>query len=188
MNIAELIDQVHSLKLQMKESDYSEENIEVSNDDDHASDKKRMLFHSAKLMRTELKEMGKAEKSAVRLFKQEDTDETAHNSLSMDISLESASHRVTDSLYNHMAWLLTDADETIGDNGRVPLSQGQHEQVLNIAQDVAAIVADIPMPKQVGTAIHVLKETRSKNIVTLLNRFGHAISYQNAQRYIATIS
>ena len=33
-----------------------------------------------------------------------------------------------------------------------------------------------------------VKETRSKMTVTLLNRFGNFISYQDAQRYIATMA
>ena len=46
----------------------------------------------------------------------------------------------------------------------------------------------MPTPKHIGIALHVLKETRSKDIVTMLNRFGNCISYTEAQRYINTIA
>ena len=46
----------------------------------------------------------------------------------------------------------------------------------------------MPPPKHTGIALHLLKETRSKDIVTMLNRFGNCISYTEAQRYINTIA
>ena len=86
-------------------------------------------------------------------------------------------------LYNHLAWLLTDASPEVGEDGRVKVSPKQHEKVLNIAQDICHTVAGIPTPNHIGTALHILKETRSRSTVTLLNRFGNSISYQDAQRY-----
>ena len=68
----------------------------------------------------------------------------------------------------------------------MPLAQ--HEKVLNLCQDVCAAVANIPIPKQVGTALYILKETCSKGIITLLNRLGNSISYWDAQRYVNTIA
>ena len=43
--------------------------------------------------------------------------------------------------------------------------------------DITNAVTKMPTPKHVGIALHVLKETRSKDIVTMLNRFGNCISY-----------
>ena len=37
-----------------------------------------------------------------------------------------------------------------------------------------------------GLAIHILKQTGSKILINILNRFGHTISYDDAQRYIST--
>lgn len=62
-----------------------------------------------------------------------------------------------------------------------------HEEVLNLAQDVCQTVAGIPIPKHTGTVLHILKETRSKATVTLLNRLRNCISYQDVQRYITTM-
>ena len=71
---------------------------------------------------------------------------------------------------------------------RVSDSITRHEQVLNSCQDIIAAVTKMPTPKHTGIALHVLKETRSKDIVTMLNRFGNCISYTEAQRYINTLA
>ena len=68
------------------------------------------------------------------------------------------------------------------------LNPKQHDQVLNLSQDICVAVSGTPTPKHVGTALHVLKQTRSKETITLLNRLGNSISYQDAQRYITTIA
>lgn len=99
-----------------------------------------------------------------------------------------ASRKVSCDLYNHLTWLITDASTGTGDDGRVSVTPKHLEQVLNLAQDVCQAVAGIPTQKYIGTALHILKETRSKATVTLLNRFANSISYQDAQRYIATMA
>ena len=50
-----------------------------------------------------------------------------------------------------------------------------------------ACVAKVPMPKHICLALYVLRQTHSKDIVTVLNRFGHSISYYEAQRYITAM-
>ena len=44
------------------------------------------------------------------------------------------------------------------------------------------------MPKHVGIAVHILRQTRSRDLVTTLNRFGHCVSYIAAQRYITAMA
>ena len=44
------------------------------------------------------------------------------------------------------------------------------------------------MPKQVGAAILILKETRSKDTLPLFNRLGNCISYQDTPHYIITMT
>ena len=68
------------------------------------------------------------------------------------------------------------------------MSKKQHEEVLNISQDIIAAISSTPTPKQIGIALHIVKQTRSKDTVTLLNRFGHCISYYDAQRYISSMA
>ena len=43
------------------------------------------------------------------------------------------------------------------------------------------------MPKNVGLDLHILKQTRSKDLERMLNSFGHSISYDDAQRYISSV-
>lgn len=146
-------------------------------------------YHSAKFLQAEIKENAKAEREHLKsaMSTHVDTGCTTGEQ-SMEISYAEALRRTGTNLYNHMAWLLTGAGAETNDEGRVELSAKQHEQVLNISQDICSALSGIPTPKHVGTALHVLKQTRSKETITLLNRLGHSISYQNAQRYIATIA
>lgn len=109
-------------------------------------------------------------------------------SLQLEISYLEVSRRLSCNLYNHMAWLVTDASPEVSEDGRVKVTPKQHEQVINLAQDVCQTVAGIPTSKHIGTELHILKETRSKVTVTLLNIFGNCISYQDAQRYITTMA
>ena len=107
----------------------------------------------------------------------------------MQITFDAANERLPVSLYNHVAWLITDATPELTDpNTRVQLKEREREKVLNLAQDISAAVANTPNPKHIGSALHVLKQTRSKEIVTMMNRFGNSISYQDAQRYITTMA
>ena len=77
-----------------------------------------------------------------------------------------------------MAWLVTDVSPDVVEGGRVSLDPKQQEQVLNLAQDVCSAVA----------ALHTFKTTRTKQTVSLLNRFGNSIRYQDAQRYKSTMA
>ena len=50
-----------------------------------------------------------------------------------------------------------------------------------------ANVTRMSMPKNVGLALHVLKQTQGKELVRILHSFGHSIIYDDAQRYISTV-
>ena len=128
----------------------------------------RSMFTAAKLLRSKLK----------CLSKDSNQDEVT-------ISCEHASHLTPNELYNFMAWLVTDANEETEQNGRVLISSKKHETVVNLSQDVMAVFG-IPTPKHIGLGLHILKQTRSKDIVTSINRFGNCISYTDSQRIIAT--
>ena len=95
----------------------------------------------------------------------------------------------TDSLYNLIAWIICKEDESkITATGRVQLLPSDHEQVINISQDIMSLVTKKPLPKPIGLALYILRQTRSKDIFTVLNRFGHSISYKEAQRYITAMA
>ena len=100
----------------------------------------------------------------------------------MEITFDAATECVPVSLYNHVAWLVTDVPPQLSEsNKRVELTEHEHEKVLNLAQDIGEAVTSIPNPKHIGTALHVLKQTRSKEIITMMNRFDNSIGYHDAK-------
>ena len=116
----------------------------------------------------ELQDQRKAEKQALKDAREARTSsasgsqlmpksETEGTSLQMEVSYFEASQRVSCNLYNHLAWLITNASPEVSEDGRVHVNPKQHEQVLNLAQDVCQAVAGIPTPKHIGTALHILK-------------------------------
>ena len=70
----------------------------------------------------------------------------------------------------------------------VELEEKQNEKVLNLAQDICAAIANIKTAKQIGTAIHIMEQTHSKDTVTLLSRFRNCISFTDTQRYITSVA
>lgn len=196
-----LFSQVNKLNKQ-NENDFSQESDGDSDDvNGDNSNNANVVFHAAKHLRSELKNDEKEEQIVIKTAKENlqgmhdlashgltTVEQPTGSILAMNVNYETAYERVNTKLYNHMAWLVTDADAEIGDDGHVILNRKQHEKVLNIAQDITASVTGIATPKQIGTALYLLKETRSKTIVTLLNRFGNCISYKDAQRYIGTMA
>ena len=44
------------------------------------------------------------------------------------------------------------------------------------------------MQKHEGIALHVHKQTRSKELIGIMSKFGYSISYDDTQRYINTFS
>jgi len=204
ISIGNLMKQVTKLKQDLDEADYEHGGDESDEDPDGTGtiDITRMSYHAAKSLRTEVKERMKAERESLKSYREgtkhavhvasssttPPAEPTVSEALQMEISYTEASRRVTNSLYNHVAWLVTDASPDVGDDGRVLINPKKHEQVLNLAQDLSHAVAGTPTPKHVGTALHVTKKTRSKEIVTLLNQFGNCISCQDAQRCITNMA
>ena len=90
---------------------------------------------------------------------------TEDPSLQLEISYLEAFRRVSSNLCNHLAWMITSPE--LGEDGRVKVTPKQQEQVLNLAQDVCQAVVKIPTLKHIGTALHILKETRSKSTLSL---------------------
>ena len=74
----------------------------------------------------------------------------------------------------------------ISETGRVTLREHQDRKVLSVAQKLMANTTTMPMPMHAGLSLYILKQTGSKELVRVLNKFGHAISYDDAQRYIST--
>ena len=94
------------------------------------------------------------------------------------------SNVIPDALYNLIAWIICKLGDTkITITDRVIWTASEHEKVLNISQDIMLYVTKVQMPKQIGLAQTVLRQTRSRDVVTFLNRTGHSISYHEAKIY-----
>ena len=104
---------------------------------------------------------------------------------SLEITYESAAKTIPDDLYNHLAWMICDTDAEVHQTGRVILTESQERKVLNVAQELMANTTTLPMPKHIGLSMYILKQTGSKQLVRVMNKFGHAIGYEDAQRYIS---
>ena len=106
----------------------------------------------------------------------------------MKISYECAQKCVPVEFYNFLAWVVCETGNDVDTDGRIVLEKKQHENLLNLAQDMCAATTNVKTPKQVGMAHQIMKTSRSKDMVTILNRFGHCVSYTEAQRYTATFA
>ena len=168
LTVKEFCDEVVSLQSKLDDCELDEEEEEevllpnVSNSS----------YHVAKHLRAEVKTFRKV---GGAILENEE----------LEISYEGAASQVPVVLYNHLAWLLTERDE-YREDGKIQLSKDDDEKVLSLAQDIVGFLTRQQLPKHIGLALHILKETRSKNLVTMINKFGHCISYPTAQRFITT--
>ena len=106
-------------------------------------------------------------------------------SSSLEISYESASKSIPDDLFNYLAWtMFSHSDAVEQATGRVALTETQQRKVLNVAQEIMGNTTSLPMPKHVGISMYILKQTGSKEVVRVLNKFGNATCYEDTQRYI----
>ena len=80
-------------------------------------------------------------------------------------------------VYNLLAWILCEDGE--GEDERVNVDENCQRLVLSLAQDLLYNVSKGRMktPKHVALPIAVKNLTGSKEVITLLNRYGHGISY-----------
>lgn len=171
LTVKELCDQVLDLRSHIEECEllFDSEDECVGEDDSLHANVSMSSYLLAKRLRSEVKAFAK------------DVDVSE-----VEISYGAALSQIPVNLYNHLAWLLFDTPDSVGENERVDLPNDRVERVLSLAQDIVGLLSKQPTPKQVGLALHVLKETRSKNLVTTLNRLGHSVSYTSAQRYLTT--
>ncbi|KAL9951848.1 hypothetical protein ACROYT_G044583 [Oculina patagonica] len=86
-------------------------------------------------------------------------------------------------LYNLLAWILTEDKDTqpIENNEKVTINDpAVHRLILSLGQDLIYNVSKgrQKTPKHVALPITVKNLTGCKEVITLLNRFGHGISYE----------
>lgn len=105
---------------------------------------------------------------------------------SLEISPESASAIIPDSLFNFIASLLLDKDQLSGQENsiRMEVDDNTRDKILVIGQQVLQHIGGVVTPLAVGTAYHLYNQTRSKELITLNNRLGQGISYDRLQRQL----
>ena len=92
---------------------------------------------------------------------------TASQESQLEISYESAFGRIPKDIYNHIAWIITKSDAELGENGSVKLTDNQRKKVLDVAKDLMVHTTRIPMPKHVGLALHILKQTATSDNICI---------------------
>ena len=167
----------------LPESDFSD------NGEADCTDIPKDSYASAKYMREAMKAKAKEYKSLranETLLGETSSDipEMTAVKTELHVSHNEAKSRIPVAVYNHLAWIITDASPETDSQGRVSLPEHLHERVLSIAQDLMGSTTRLAMPKHVGLGLHILKQTRSKDLLTVVSRFGNAVSYDEAQRYI----
>ena len=92
-----------------------------------------------------------------------ETIDGPHNEDALEKTIAAAEHRVglPVELYNNIAWMLTDIDYT---TGKLDLPTKTHDLVLSICQNLVSNATKLPMPKHVGLAVHILRQTRSRDL------------------------
>lgn len=104
-----------------------------------------------------------------------------------DINDKEAERVVPDSLYVFLRWLIEGPDKHIPEgpfHKQHSANPAIHRVIMSLAQDLVYASSrnlQIP-PKHAGLAIAIRHFTGSKFLVTLLNHFGHSISYDVLER------
>ena len=147
-----------------------EEYLPVSNADDVKDDRIKILYHAAQILKSDMKH-SKGIKIQPLCIE--------------DVSLSKAKYLIPETLYSFLCWIIAQP-EKIGENGTVaPSCQDPEDErrVLMLGQDMVHAVTRgrVKTPKHVGLAVTLHHITGSKQIVTLLNRMGHCISYDDVE-------
>jgi hypothetical protein len=121
------------------------------------------LFHSAKSLRTELKKI-----------KSEMSEPPKASDLIADKII------LPTMVFNFLAWVLTE-DETLVDidTEKISVRSDVQRRILSIGQDLLYCTSNgrVKTPKHVSLGMAVQNISGSSQVVTLINRFGHSISY-----------
>ena len=132
------------------------------------------LYMSAKCLRGQIKDKARQQRKTSQM--PDITDDCDKGCPSIDISKEYALNMIPTDLYNYLGWLLSDEDLTFKTDGRLNVSDTLHGNIINLAQDIMFNASYIATPKHVGLGLYLIKEFRSKALLTVLNRFGNTIS------------
>ena len=89
-------------------------------------------------------------------------------------------------MYNFLSWLLSQSDECkeLNKGNITTLSERMRHKVVSIAQDIVFIASNGSKLTQKHIALPMTMKgiTGSSEVVTLLNRFGHGVSYSKLEQ------
>ena len=147
----------------------------------------RIMFEASVRLRSDLKQMK--------------TDDKEEDSATWSVDYNQAESMIPSSLYNLLAFILNEnlhVSDIDNETSRVKLQEslknktGSHltlnERILNLAQNIAFAKTAISTPHHVGLAVYVYHKTRSKDLITVLNKLGLCISYTDLQRILSSVA
>jgi len=105
----------------------------------------------------------------------------------MNITNEEALEIIPDTMFNFSVGLLTGKDYDFEMGGKVICDNELKRKALVMCQQMMYAICKTPSPLTLGTAFHVYNETRSKNMITLLNHMNDSVSYSTFQRYLTSL-
>ena len=99
-----------------------------------------------------------------------------------DITLDNIN--VPDLLFNFIAYVVTGTSKPVSE-GRLPVNSDVERVILSLVQDVINVVRKgrIKTVKNIGLAVALRNITGNAEVLTLLNKFGHTLSYSKIQEF-----
>ena len=104
-----------------------------------------------------------------------------------DVTLEKVEKLIKDEMYSFLYWILSSnslTDNDLIDKSSIRESNNTlHRYILSLGQDLVYMSSrgKTRMPKHIGLSVTCHKMTQSKDIIRLLNRNGHSVSYDEVQ-------
>lgn len=100
-----------------------------------------------------------------------------------DLSADKVKSFVPQNLYRFLCLVISNPDKIDGESPAAT-SDADERHILAIAQDIihATSHGRVKTPKHVGLAMSVRHMTGSKQLITMLNRLGHCLSYDETER------
>lgn len=104
---------------------------------------------------------------------------------SIEISSDAASNIVPDNILNFVCQLLV--DKKLTENGKDECSQQTLESALLLSQQLLYAICNVKTPLTIGMAFDIYNNSRSKSLMTVMNRLNTSISYDTFHRQLTGI-
>ena len=144
---------------------------------------------SCDLSRVELSEIGKLFYASFIMRSLRKSNTSFLSPLNpLDISAEKSLSLLNRQLYTFISWILSPTPPQsmdIVDPNLVKNESGTlHRYTMSLGQDIifVASIEKCKPPKHIGLSQALHQKTQSKDLVTLVNRFGHDVSYEDVQQ------